>query len=95
MMQLRCPWCGMRDENEFLCGGTTHISRPDLAASDTAWAEYLFFRENPRGVHLERWRHAYGCGAWFNLARDTVTHEILATYGISDPPPAAALDGAS
>ena len=37
-------------------------------------------RDNPRGVHLERWRHAYGCGCWFNIARHTVTHEVLAVY---------------
>ncbi len=88
MMQLPCPWCGARDESEFICGGTTHISRPDLSASDAVWGEYLFFRDNPKGVHCERWRHAYGCGGWFNLARNTVTHEVLAVYGMSEPPPA-------
>ena len=86
MMQLRCPCCGWRDESEFHCGGTTHIARPELAASDVAWAEYLFFRDNPRGVHRERWRHDYGCGVWFNVARDTVTHAVLAVYAITDPP---------
>jgi sarcosine oxidase, subunit delta len=88
MMQITCPWCGARDESEFMCGGTTHIRRPQLTVSDADWAEYLFFRDNPKGMHLERWRHAYGCGMWFNLARNTVTHEIAAVYGISDPPPA-------
>ena len=74
MMQLICPWCGLRDESEFVCGGTTHI----------------FFRDNPKGVHLERWRHAYGCGQWFNLARHTVTHEVLSVYAMTDPPPGLA-----
>jgi sarcosine oxidase, subunit delta len=87
MMQLSCPWCGVRDEAEFVCGGTTHIERPPLAASDADWAHYLFFRDNPKGVHLERWRHAFGCGQWFNLARDTVTHAVLAVYRMGDPPP--------
>jgi heterotetrameric sarcosine oxidase delta subunit len=87
MMQLPCPCCGPRDEAEFVCGGTTHIVRPPLAASDADWGGYLFFRENPRGRHLERWRHAQGCGQWFNLARDTVTHEVLAVYAITEPPP--------
>ena len=94
MMQLRCPWCGPRDENEFVCGGTTHIARPDPGVSDAVWGEYLFFRDNPKGVHLERWRHAYGCGNWFNIARHTVTHQVLALYGITEPPPAAVLKGA-
>jgi sarcosine oxidase subunit delta len=87
MMQLACPWCGPRDEPEYVCGGTTHLARPALHASDQAWSEYLYFRDNPKGVHLERWRHAYGCGQWFNVARNTVTHEILRVYGMSEPAP--------
>lgn len=87
MMQLICPLCGRRDECEFTCGGSTHINRPDLTASDAAWGEYLFFRHNPKGVHLERWRHTYGCGTWFNIARHTVTHEVLAVYPMGEAPP--------
>jgi sarcosine oxidase subunit delta len=87
MMQLNCPWCGPRDENEFACGGTSHIARPGLAASDQVWGEYLFFRDNPKGVHLERWRHVQGCGQWFNVARHTVTHEVLSVYAVTDPAP--------
>jgi sarcosine oxidase subunit delta len=87
-MQLRCPWCGPRDENEFVCAGTTHISRPGPEAGDAAWAEYLFFRDNPRGVHFERWRHSFGCGMWFNVARHTVTHQVLSVNAMTAPPPA-------
>jgi sarcosine oxidase subunit delta len=87
MMQIRCPWCGVRDENEFVCGGASHIVRPPLEADDKAWGEYLFFRDNPKGVHHERWRHAYGCGQWFNMARDTVSHEILSVYAMTEAPP--------
>jgi sarcosine oxidase subunit delta len=84
MMQLPCPWCGVRDEPEFLCGGTTAIARPPLEASDQEWGQYLFFRDNPKGVHYERWRHAFGCGQWFNVARNTVTHEVLTVYRICE-----------
>jgi sarcosine oxidase subunit delta len=87
MMQLTCPWCGVRDEPEFIYGGTTHISRPGPAAGDQEWGEYLFFRDNPKGRHHERWRHAYGCGQWFNVIRHTVTHEVQSVYGIAEPPP--------
>jgi sarcosine oxidase subunit delta len=87
MMQLPCPWCGVRDEPEFLCGGTTAIARPPLEASDQEWGEYLFFRDNPKGVHYERWRHAFGCGQWFNVARNTVTHEVLTVYRICESAP--------
>jgi sarcosine oxidase subunit delta len=87
MMQIPCIYCGPRDESEFTCGGTSHIARPDVAQSDQTWGEYLFFRDNPKGLHFERWRHVQGCGQWFNVARNTVTHEISSVYAISDPPP--------
>jgi sarcosine oxidase, subunit delta len=87
MMQIPCPCCGPRDENEFICGGTSHIARPALEQDDAAWGEYLFFRDNPKGRHQERWRHVYGCGLWFNLVRDTVTHAVLAVYAITAAPP--------
>jgi heterotetrameric sarcosine oxidase delta subunit len=91
MMQIKCPWCGDRDENEFNCGGTTHIVRPAIGASDAIWGDYLFFRDNPHGLHLERWCHRQGCGQWFNVARHTVTHAILGVYGMTEqaPPPVA------
>ena len=90
MMLIKCPWCGERDENEFVCGGTTHISRPAGVVSDEVWGDYLFFRDNPQGLHLERWRHGMGCGQWFNVARNTVTHAVLAVYGMTEQAPALA-----
>ena len=50
------------------------------AVSDEAWADYLYYRENPKGEHRERWLHNAGCRQWFNIARDTITHHILAVY---------------
>ncbi len=87
MMLLSCPWCGPRDENEFACGGTTHIVRPTPQATDAQWGRYLFLRANPKGVHRERWRHVYGCGQWFNVVRDTVSHRVLAVYRMNEAPP--------
>jgi sarcosine oxidase subunit delta len=87
MMQLQCPWCGLRPENEFSCGGTTAIVRPSLTCSDDDWARYLFIRDNPKGEHAERWRHTFGCGQWFNVLRNTANHEIRAVYGITEPRP--------
>jgi sarcosine oxidase subunit delta len=86
-MQIPCPWCGLRDEGEFVCAGTAHLARPPLDADGETWAHYLFFRENPKGPHAERWRHVHGCGQWFNLSRNTVTHEITAVYAITDAAP--------
>ena len=87
MMQLNCPWCGARDESEFVCAGTTHIARAPLTSTDEEWGRYLFFRDNPKGVHFERWRHVFGCGLWFNLARHTVTHQVLAVYRMGEAAP--------
>ena len=89
MMQLQCPWGGRRPENEFHCGGTTAIVRPPIDCSDEVWGNYLFFRKNPKGLHAERWRHTFGCGQWFNIVRDTVTHEVSAVYGITEAQPRA------
>ncbi len=87
MMSIDCPWCGARDETEFQCAGPSHIMRPELKCSDPAWAAYLYFRDNPKGILRERWRHLYGCGQWFNVVRHTVTHQILAVYRMGDPAP--------
>ena len=89
-MLITCPHCGPRDETEFSCGGEAHIARPlgSEAMNDAEWADYLFMRKNPKGVHYERWNHARGCRRWFNVARHTVTHEILAVYRMGEQPPA-------
>jgi len=87
MLQIPCPWCGTRDESEFRFGDESHITRPGPEVSDAGWADYLFNRQNPKGAHHERWCHSYGCNQWFNVARDTVTHEILAVYRIGEPKP--------
>ena len=89
MLEIPCPWCGLRAEIEFRCGGESHIVRPGPpeAVSDEAWADYLFYRDNPKGVAYERWVHSAGCGRWFNVARDTRTHEIISVYAMTDPKP--------
>jgi heterotetrameric sarcosine oxidase delta subunit len=87
MLLIECPWCGPRGEHEFTCGGEGHIARPSVSCSDDAWSNYLFFRKNSKGEHFERWRHTHGCRLWFNVARDTRTHEIRAVYKMGEPPP--------
>ena len=88
MLRIPCPYCGTRDQDEFKFGGESHITRPEHPeqASDAEWAEYLFYRKNPKGVHFERWLHSFGCRQWFNLARDTVTHEIIEVYMMGEKP---------
>ena len=93
MMLIECPFCGPRDETEFSCGGEAHIARPlaENKISDADFADYLFMRDNPKGLFLERWRHSAGCRRWFNMARDTVSHDVVEVYPMGAfPKPAAA-----
>lgn len=81
MLILTCPVCGVTaEETEFHGGGEAHLKRFGPGATEEDFEGYLFMRENPRGVHFERWRHAYGCGKWFHAARDTATLEVFGTY---------------
>jgi sarcosine oxidase subunit delta len=91
---LTCPVCGVTaEETEFAPGGEAHLARVGPDGDDDAFEAYLFARENPRGVHFERWRHAHGCGKWFLAARCTATLEVFGTYPAqSRRPPDAILD---
>ncbi|MEM9478001.1 MAG: sarcosine oxidase subunit delta [Pseudomonadota bacterium] len=81
MLILRCPYCGVDvDETELVPGGEAHLKRFGPGSDDDSFRDYLFQRENPRGVHFERWRHAAGCGKWFHAARCTQTLEVFGTY---------------
>jgi sarcosine oxidase subunit delta len=87
MLLIPCPYCGARPELEFRNGGHAHIRRDPAAADDAAWADFLFMRDNPKGIIAERWRHAAGCGRFFNLLRDTVSDRILVSYKVGEPKP--------
>lgn len=83
MLLIHCPYCEMdRPELEFAHAGEAHLQRPEnpAAATDQQWAEFLYFRSNTRGRYAERWRHAEGCGRFFNAIRDSVTDRIETTY---------------
>lgn len=88
MLRITCPYCGLRDQDEFQFGGEAHIQRPadPEQASDAEWADYLFYRDNKKGLHYERWLHSFGCRQWFNVARNTVTHEISEVYLMGEQP---------
>ena len=89
MLLIPCPWCGLREESEFTYGGEAHIIRPPEpdALTDAQWADYLFMRTNPRGLHREQWSHTTGCRRWFNVQRDTVTYQMTAVYKVGEEPP--------
>ncbi|GBP08032.1 Sarcosine oxidase subunit alpha, partial [Eumeta japonica] len=63
MLLIDCPNCGPRDEVEYHYGGQAHVAYPENpdVLTDREWAEYLFYRENPKGAFAERWQHSAGC----------------------------------
>lgn len=89
MLLITCPYCGVAaEETELSPGGQAHLTRYGPGTDDGDFEAYLFLRNNPRGVHFERWRHANGCGKWFHAARCTVTLEVFGTYSaqVTEPP---------
>ena len=43
MLNIECPWCGLRHETEFSYGGEAHIARPENPEelSDKEWADFF------------------------------------------------------
>ncbi len=89
MLIIHCPYCGERPEIEFAYAGQAHLVRPadPTTLDDEAWAAYLYMRSNTKGVHAERWRHARGCGRFFNALRDTTSDRFSGTYRIGERAP--------
>jgi heterotetrameric sarcosine oxidase delta subunit len=79
MLQITCPFCGPRNESEFVHGGPAKPRRPENVAGigDAHWVDYLTVPVNPQGPLREKWWHLRGCGRWVTLTRDTVTHDII------------------
>lgn len=76
-MRIPCPHCGLRDVQEFAYHGDSRPLRPNgLAATEAAMFDYVYLRDNPRGIHEEFWYHGAGCQAWLVVRRNTLTHAI-------------------
>lgn len=85
-MRLPCPYCGVRDAQEFSYLGDAAPRRPDPAAPDAADAfhDYVYLRDNPAGALRELWYHGAGCRRWIVVERDTRTHAVAgATFAAS------------
>lgn len=98
MLLVRCPYCEEdRAEIEFRYAGEADLVRPrdPSSTSDKEWAAYLYLRKNVRGRHAERWRHAHGCGRFFNAVRDTMSDAFVATYKPVLPPPSDETHGSA
>ena len=77
-MRIACPFCGERGNEEFVYYGDATVVRPDPGAGDAtaAFADYVYLRDNVRGLHRELWYHGVGCHGWLIVTRDTMSHEI-------------------
>ncbi|WP_048305557.1 sarcosine oxidase subunit delta [Halomonas sp. PR-M31] len=89
MFYIHCPYCDEhREEEEFHPRGQAHLARPadPENCSDEEWGDYLFFRDNARGIYHELWVHSIGCRKFFNITRNTASYEILETYRMGERP---------
>ena len=90
MLLIHCPYCEEeRPELEFANAGEAHIVRPKNMdkMSDEEFEDMFFIRENPKGLSFERWRHAHGCGRFFNAIRSTVSDKFLKIYKAGEKRP--------
>ena len=86
MLEINCPYCGKRSQNEFSYGGDASVKRPELEKeiSNKDCDDFVYFRNNPRGKHTELWHHVAACRQWFKVLRDTVTHKIYKTGKLNE-----------
>lgn len=75
-MLITCPICGARDVEEFTYWGDATVAYPALDASEEAWFNAVYQRENPSGDHDELWHHERGCRAFLKVRRNMTTHFI-------------------
>lgn len=82
MLLVPCPFCGSRNEDEFICGGESVRKRPidPSAQNDAQWTDYLYNSTNAKGLVREWWWHVNGCNKWFQIDRDTLSHEITPVH---------------
>ena len=80
-MQMNCPFCGVRDAEEFAIRGEVAGPRPEVGdygpAVMEAFHDYVHLRANEYGPTREYWYHANGCRRWLLVSRDTRDHSIL------------------
>jgi sarcosine oxidase, subunit delta len=85
MKLLDCPINGPRPISEFVSGGELRTMPDPEAATDEAWAEYVFFRTGVAGIKKEWWYHVPS-GVWFIAERDTAADEVVRTYLFAEAP---------
>ena len=87
MQRFPCPFCGLRDEREFLFIAEAGKLRPDTTQkiTDEGWARYLHAIRNEKGAVREVWMHLT-CGELFVLERDSVTMDVIRSIPLRKEP---------
>ena len=81
MLRIECPYCGLRDHEEFSYFGDATKAYPALltepdVTNHAAWVDTVYTRNNPKGLNTEFWQHTLGCRRWLVVQRSTVSHDI-------------------
>ena len=87
MLRINCPYCGVRDHEEFSYFGDATKTYPPLDAEHhDAWVEAVYVRNNPKGEHTECLQHALDCRRGSVVKRNTVSHDILSVMPARERP---------
>lgn len=68
-MQIRCPFCGPRQVEEFHCRG--------MVPESTDVVSEVYQRVNRTDTCAEYWQHDQGCRVWLRILRNPTTGEVL------------------
>ena len=73
MKQICCPFCGLRELDEF----EFHKTLPNAGASASAF-ERVYLRVDRLTFSREHWQHVRGCRAWLEIDRNPSSNEVMA-----------------
>jgi methylglutamate dehydrogenase subunit B len=82
-MLIPCPHCGTRPVEEFTFLGDAKPLRPTSTNMDE-WHDYVYLRDNPRGLYDEFVHHSGGCRSWLVVTRNTQTHDVGTVVAAKD-----------
>ena len=82
MKLLKCPLNGIRNVQEFVCGGDVKIEpTPDAAIID--WSDFVFGEDNRSDCVAEWWCHI-ASGYWFIVSRNRSSNAVVATFTVGE-----------
>ena len=76
-MRLQCPYCGVRELDEFEFRRIVEDPQPEEPGGNEAAYSELYERTNRVDSSREYWQHARGCRAWLVVHRNPSTADVL------------------